>query len=123
MIDHYKVLEVERNATQDEIKKAYRKLALKFHPDKFPEIVDLNMLKAKTHLSEAERDQLIQLKKKFKECEEKFKKISEAFEVLSDPEKKASTIMEMILVNKLMMDTHHGNNKSQRKDTKKIKIQ
>ncbi len=123
MIDHYKVLEVERNATQDEIKKAYRKLALKFHPDKFPEIVDLNMLKAKTHLSEAERDQLIQLKKKFKECEEKFKKISEAFEVLSDPEKKASTIMEMILVNKLMMDTHHGNNKSQRKDIKKIKIQ
>ncbi len=89
MIDHYKVLEVERNATQDEIKKAYRKLALKFHPDKFPEIVDLNMLKAKTHLSEAERDQLIQLKKKFKECEEKFKKISEAFEVLSDPEKKS----------------------------------
>ncbi len=89
MIDHYKVLEVERNATQDEIKKAYRKLAFKFHPDKFPEIGDLNMLKAKTHLSEAERDQLIQLKKNFKEREEKFKKISVAFEVLSDPAKKS----------------------------------
>lgn len=89
MIDHYKILEVERNATQDEIKKAYRKLASKFHPDKFPEIGDLNMLKAKTHLSEAERDQLIQLKKNFKEREEKFKKISVAFEVLSDPAKKS----------------------------------
>ncbi len=89
MIDHYKVLEVERNATQDEIKKAYRKLALKLHLDKFPKKTDLNMLKAKTDLSEVERDQLIQLKKKFKESEEKFKKISVAFKVLSDPAKKS----------------------------------
>ncbi len=89
MIDHYKVLEVERNATQDEIKKAYKKLEFKFHPDKFPEIGDLNMLKAKTHLSEVEKNQLIQLKKKFKEHGEKFKKTSEAFKVLSDPEKKS----------------------------------
>ncbi len=74
MIDHYKVLEVERNATQDEIKKAYRKLAFKFHPDKFPEIGDLNMLKAKTHLSEAERDQLIQLKKILKSARKSSKR-------------------------------------------------
>jgi curved DNA-binding protein len=59
--DYYKILGVEKNADQDDIKKAYRKLALKFHPDRNPN----------NH-----------------EAEEKFKKISEAYAVLSDPEKR-----------------------------------
>ena len=60
-MDYYKLLGVGKNATQDEIKKAYRKLALKYHPDK-------------------NRDN--------KEAEEQFKKISEAYAVLSDKEKR-----------------------------------
>jgi curved DNA-binding protein len=60
--DYYKLLGVEKNATADEIKKSYRKLALKWHPDKNPS----NKVQA----------------------EEKFKKISEAYAVLSDPEKR-----------------------------------
>jgi len=59
--DYYKILGVERNASADEIKKAYRKLAIKFHPDK---------------------------NAGNKEAEEKFKGINEANEVLSDPEKR-----------------------------------
>jgi curved DNA-binding protein len=59
--DYYKVLGVEKNASQDEIKKAYRKLAVKYHPDKNPDN---------------------------KAAEEKFKEISEANDVLSDPEKR-----------------------------------
>lgn len=59
--DYYKVLGVEKNASPDEIKKAYRKLALKYHPDKT---------------------------KGDKSAEEKFKEINEANEVLSDPEKR-----------------------------------
>lgn len=59
--DYYKVLGVNKNATQDEIKKAYRKLALKYHPDK---------------------------NKGNKEAEDKFKEANEANEVLSDPEKR-----------------------------------
>ncbi len=61
--DYYKLLGVEKNADADEIKKAYRKLALKWHPDRNP----------------ANKAQ----------AEEKFKKISEAYAVLSDPEKRA----------------------------------
>ena len=61
--DYYKLLGVEKNANMDEIKKAYRKLALKWHPDKNP-----------TNKSQAE---------------EKFKKISEAYAVLSDAEKRS----------------------------------
>ena len=60
--DYYKVLGVEKNASQDEIKKAYRKLAMKYHPDKNPGD---------------------------KAAEDKFKDINEANEVLSDPEKRA----------------------------------
>ena len=59
--DYYKILGVEKNADASAIKKAYRKLALKYHPDKT---------------------------KGDKTLEEKFKKISEAYAVLSDPEKR-----------------------------------
>jgi curved DNA-binding protein len=59
--DYYKVLGLERDASADQIKKAYRKLALKYHPDKNPGD---------------------------KQAEETFKEITEAYAVLSDPEKK-----------------------------------
>jgi len=60
--DYYQILGVSREATADEIKKAYRKLAMKYHPDK------------------AKGDK--------KQAEEKFKQISEAYAVLSNPDKK-----------------------------------
>ena len=60
-IDYYEVLEIERNSDQETIKKAYRKLALKYHPDR---------------------------NQGNKEAEEKFKLINEAYEVLSDNEKR-----------------------------------
>lgn len=59
--DYYKILGVDKNATTDDIKKAYRKLAMKYHPDRNPDD---------------------------KSAEEKFKEITEANEVLSDPEKR-----------------------------------
>ncbi|MDR1831264.1 MAG: molecular chaperone DnaJ [Fusobacteriaceae bacterium] len=65
--DYYEVLGVEKNASADELKNAYKKLALQWHPDKF---------------GSAEES-------KKKEAEEKFKEINEAYSVLSDPEKKA----------------------------------
>ena len=60
--DYYEVLGVSKNATADEIKKAYRKMAIKYHPDKNPGD---------------------------KEAEEKFKEAAEAYDVLSDSEKRA----------------------------------
>lgn len=63
-IDYYKVLGVERNATQDDIKKAYRKMARKYHPD---------------------------LNKDDPNAKDKFQEINEANEVLSDPEKERNT--------------------------------
>ena len=60
--DFYEILGVKKDATKDEIRKAYKKLALKWHPDKNPE--------------------------NKKEAEEKFKEIAEAYSVLSDPDKK-----------------------------------
>ncbi|XP_068558961.1 dnaJ homolog subfamily B member 2 isoform X2 [Cebidichthys violaceus] len=62
MVDYYNVLGVSKTASQDDIKKAYRKLALKWHPDKNPD-----------NKEEAER---------------KFKELSEAYEVLSDTSKR-----------------------------------
>lgn len=64
--DYYEVLGVNKNASADEIKKAFRKLSIKYHPDK------------QVGKSEAEQ----------KEAEEKFKEAAEAYEVLSDEKKK-----------------------------------
>src|SRR6056297_4249522 len=60
--DYYEVLGISKSATKEEIKKAYRKMALKFHPDKNPDDT---------------------------EAEVKFKEAAEAHEVLSDDNKKA----------------------------------
>ena len=61
-VDYYNILKVEKNVTEDDLKKAYRKLAMKWHPDKNP-----------TNKKEAEAN---------------FKQISEAYAVLSDPQRR-----------------------------------
>src|SRR5439155_783532 len=61
--DYYEVLDIARNAAEEEIKRAYRKLAVKFHPDKNPD---------DPH------------------AEEKFKELGEAYDVLMDPNKRAA---------------------------------
>jgi len=62
--DFYKLLEVDRNASEAEIKKSYRKMAMKFHPDRNKENPEA--------------------------AEKKFKQIKEAYEVLSDPKKRSA---------------------------------
>ncbi|KAH8254326.1 hypothetical protein KR032_009575 [Drosophila birchii] len=62
MVDYYKVLDVPRSATDSEVKKAYRKLALKWHPDKNPDNLE--------------------------EANKRFRELSEAYEVLSDARKR-----------------------------------
>ncbi|SBS99978.1 40 kDa heat shock protein, putative, partial [Plasmodium malariae] len=62
--DYYTILGVSKDATENDIKKAYRKLAMMWHPDK--------------HTDEKDK----------KDAEEKFKLVSEAYEVLSDPDKR-----------------------------------
>lgn len=59
--DYYEVLGLDKNASEDDIKKAYRKLAIKYHPDRNPGD---------------------------KKAEEKFKEAAEAYDVLHDPQKR-----------------------------------
>jgi molecular chaperone DnaJ len=63
MADYYAILEVQRGASDDDIKKSYRKLAMKYHPDR---------------------------NNGSKEAEERFKEITEAYDVLRDPQKRAA---------------------------------
>src|SRR5512142_1174065 len=61
--DYYEVLGIQRNATEAEIKKAFKKMAMKFHPDRNPDD---------------------------KSAEDKFKEAKEAYDILSEPQKRAA---------------------------------
>ncbi len=74
--DYYNILGIQKNASNEEIKKAYKKLAIKYHPDK---------------------------NKGNKIAEEKFKEINEAYEILSSPDKKE--IMTLWVTQILMATT------------------
>ena len=67
--DYYELLEVSRDANGDEIKKSYRRLAMKYHPDRNPGN---------------------------KEAEAKFKEINEAYDVLKDEQKRAAYDLSLI---------------------------
>ena len=78
--DYYELLGVNQNSDENEIKKAYRKLAMKYHPDK---------------------------NKGDQGAEKKFKEISEAYEILKDPQKKQLMInMGTLLLNKAVWAEH-----------------
>ena len=66
--DFYDILGVQKNASDDEIKKSYRKLAMKYHPDR---------------------------NKDDKEAEKKFKEATAAYEALKDPEKRVSPLVDL----------------------------
>ena len=97
--DYYEVLGVSKNADEAEIKKAYRKLALKYHPDKNPDDAT---------------------------AEEKFKEAAEAYEVLSNAEKKAQKLTDDFIAKQLQIIkeetkgsifcVHHFNKDSDNKD-------
>ena len=73
--DYYKVLGVSKSASASEIKKAYRKMAIKYHPDKNPGD---------------------------KAAEERFKEAAEAYDVLSNPEKNQNMISLVIKLSKMV---------------------
>ena len=69
--DYYEILGVNKNATAEDIKKAYRRLAMKFHPDR----------------NSGEED-----------TEERFKEASEAYEILSDGDRRAAMVSNLLVV-------------------------
>lgn len=87
-MDHYKVLGLRRNATREEIKEAFRKLAVKFHPDKH------------LHSPDAVREQ----------ATHRFKQVSEAYEILSDDRKRTNYDFGFSVNNRHGSYYNHGGN-------------